>query len=958
MLENGMIHDRYEVVVVGGGIGGLTAAALLANKGLQVLVVEQHYIPGGCCTTLRRKDVSFDIGAALLYGFGEKGYNPHRYVMNELEEEIDMIRHDSIFRVNFDQRQVTFWLDFERYFQELVAAFPHEEKGLRALYRRLEKFYRAVIVNKTPAPPSEIHWADAMKGFFRAPLGTMQLGMFLFKNTRSILEKYISDPDVIGFFNVLMATMFCCTTAELPVLLSSIIIMDSHVGGAYYPVGSPQTLPNKLERALERKGGQVLYRHLVEEIIIEGRTAKGVRLDDGTVIRADHVVSDATVWNLYGNLIKPEHIKPERIKWAQSFVPTFSVLMLYIGVDKEAIPEDTRPIEFYVADWHNLDSPNMILYIPSLDDPSICPPDAHSMTLAFASGSSMEGREWPRPGDPSYQSEGYYEDKKKAAEKALDHLEVHFPNLRKHIRVLEVGTPATVERFTLRKKGCVGGPKQMMGQEMLRRLKARSEWKNLYLCGDSTVLGEGVVAVTSSAVGAANMVLRDRGRKEYRPQEHSRQFINLVKGRERTPLPPLNEPVSAANAGRLAQECQLCENPGCKKSCPAGIDVLNFVRRIEAGNFAGAARAVREMNPLAEICGRVCPSERFCEKECNRHDFSQYPTRIRELHGWVAVEAGAEGWSREVGPLHVRTIAVVGGGPAGLTCAHYLARLGYQVDIYEQRQKPGGMISHAIPDFRLPNEVVQRELDGMMLPNMRFKFGRSLGKEILIGNLLSSSEAVFLAPGLGSGRILNLPGREDAEIVDALSLLGAFREQGRAQVKNRVLVIGGGSVAADAALTARKSGAARVTLVCLEKPEEMPALPGEVTELKKQGVEINYCWGPRSFLTANKLSFVACRSVFDSEGKFCPVYDESQSTEIEFDQVVMAVGQAVEPGLAAYLKEEFGGSGRLEVDEATQEVKGRPGVYAGGDIVRGAGTVVQAVADGRRAARAIALQLL
>jgi len=172
-------------------------------------------------------------------------------------------------------------------------------------------------------------------------------------------------------------------------------------------------------------------------------------------------------------------------------------------------------------------------------------------------------------------------------------------------------------------------------------------------------------------------------------------------------------------------------------------------------------------------------------------------------------------------------------------------------------------------------------------------------------------------------------------------------------VGKRVLVIGGGSVASDAALVAKGSGAEGICLVCLEKEGEMPALESEVAELKRQGVEIHAGWGPKGFVSATRMEFRRCMSVVDDQGLFSPCYDESESMVKDFDEVIWAVGQTAESGLARYLEEEFGGEGLIEVNRETMEVQGRPGVFAGGDIVRGAGTVVEAVADGRKAAMAM-----
>jgi NADPH-dependent glutamate synthase beta subunit-like oxidoreductase len=267
------------------------------------------------------------------------------------------------------------------------------------------------------------------------------------------------------------------------------------------------------------------------------------------------------------------------------------------------------------------------------------------------------------------------------------------------------------------------------------------------------------------------------------------------------------------------------------------------------------------------------------------------------------------------------------------------------------------MLSLAIPTFRLPPEMVDREIQGLTYPSMQFRFGQALGRDYGVRDLEREHDAVFLSPGLWSGRTLGLPGADHAAITDALALLTSFREKGKVKVKSRVLVIGGGSVAADAAMTCRVSGAEQVTMVCLEQESEMPALPGEVQGLRQQGVEILNGWGPREFLSGSRMAFRCCVSVFDENRVFAPSYDESRVMEREFDQVVLAVGQTPEPQLARTLEKEFGRSDRIEVDPVSLQVRGRGGVFAGGDIVRGAGTVVQAVADGRRAARAIDARL-
>ena len=946
MLKNAVIKDRYDVVVVGSGIGGLTAAALLAKKGINTLLIEQHYIPGGCCTAFRRHDITFDIGATLFFGWGEGGLSPHRFVMNELEEEIDIIPRDPVYRMHLLGKELNFWRDFECFFNELADIFPNQKNELRALYKYLYDLYDDVFSkNEMVVPPTEM----PENAEFTV---SEQLIPLLSENAENLVKKFITDPEGIAFFDMFARTFTYCSLRESPASSVPAFIIV-HEGGAFYPSGSPQMLPNKLERAFERYGGQVLYRHLVDEILIDKGKAYGVRLAEGTEIMADRVISDATIWNLYGKLVRPTHIKPERMEWAQSFVPTHGNLMLYIGVDAEAIPVGTRGNEIFIEDIYDEAGHGIMVYVSSQVDPTICPPGTHSLTVV-----SVSRMQWPRPSDPAYKSEEYKRLKEQLAEKVIDRVEKYLPNLRKHIKVLEIATPSTIERFTLKNWGNVGGPRQIIGQDMLNRLPARSEWENLYLCGDSTVMGIGVPSTTISGVGAANMVLRDLGMEEYKPRPFARQYINLIEGKPWTPVPDPSEPITPASAMRLARECQHCEEAGCIKACPAGIDLVGFARRVEAGNFAGAVRSMREMNPLAEICGNICLAERLCEKECNRLEFSDQPVRIADLQAWVCGQVSkSEGWDRRVPDHNGLRVAVVGAGPAGLTCAHFLARLGYGVDIMEKAKKAGGMLAHAIPAFRMPEDIVEREIDGLSLPGMNFLFGKALGKDFTVAGLEKGYDAVFIAPGLWSGRQLDLPGMDGVEVTDALTLLTSYREKGKAKVGENVLVIGGGSVAADAAIVAKDCGAAKVTLVCLEAREEMPALASEIDEMNSKKIRIENCWGPKGVTSKSKISFMYCTSVFDDRGQFCPVFDDSKTMELDFDQLIMAVGQTTEPALAKHLKKALGKEGLIEVDEDTMQVKGRPGLYAGGDIVRGAGTVVEAVADGRKAAMAIDYQV-
>jgi len=955
IINNTILKSKYDVIVVGAGIGGITAGALLAKKGLDVLVIEQHYLPGGVCSSIKRKGIAMDAGAALLFGWGGSEGSPHRFVMNILEEEIDMIPHEALYKMHFGEKSVTFYRDFEKYFKELNAAFPGREEQFRGFYKHCFKVF--ADVNKTPMPmsPDTIPRSLGLKMLLKHPRSTMRMPGYMNTSMKEVLDKYVQDPMVEGLFDLLIASCYCTTVEETPLLLASAIVCETHGGGAYYPSGSPQMLPNKLESAFERYGGQILYRHYVDEIMLKDNTAFGVRLANGAEILSDRVISDATVWNLYGKLIKPENIKPERLEWAQNFVPTFGACILYIGVKAAAIPEGTHHIEAFIGDLRNLKDNNYFVYIPSIDDHSICPEGTHSVTILCSAGDVK----WPRPWEPEYQSDWYRKEKEKIAKKALDVVEKHFPDFRKNIITMDIATPSTTERFTLKNWGNIGGPKQSLGQHIMKRLGARSEFNNLYCVGDSTTMGEGIVSVTSSAVGAANMILEDLKMDIFLPKKFKKQYVNFVEGQPRKPLPPKDEPITEETAKILAIECQWCEDPKCMTKCPAEIDILNFVRRIEAGNYLGSAQAMREMNPLSEICGYVCPSENLCESECTRKEYADGPVRIRDLQAWVCEQADKKGWKRTETKNNGKKIAIVGAGPAGLSCTYYLTQLGYNVDLFEKEEKVGGTITAVIPKFRLPEEVLDREFSEIISsPSVNMKYNSELGEDVTLESLKENYDSIFIGVGLGKGRTLDIPGIDKTDAIDALTFLKNFRNDSLGKVEGKILVIGGGSVAADAAMVAKKSGADKVTMVCLESEDEMPCLKSELDELQHEGIEICNSFGPKEFQTGKKNTLVckSCTSVFDKDGAFCPAYDESKTQKINFDKVILAVGQQVPTKLSEYLEKEIG-TKRISVDDETKLIANQTKIYAGGDIIRGAGTIVEAVADGRKAATAIHLAL-
>lgn len=626
------LRDQYDVIVVGAGLGGMACASLLAKRGVSVLMIDQQDKPGGSCTSFRREGVTFDVGTAMLYGFGEHGFKPFRFLLNELEEPIEMISHNPLARMTFEGKPIIFWPDVEQYLQELDRIFPNEKGNLRLFYHDLNIMYDNIVIqNEVIVPPSEFSSKQIMRSIKSGPIRGLQMLKLLNTSTLSLLEKYFHDPEIINFFDKLCSAYCYCSAEEMPGVLAATLFLDNHVGGVYYPAGGAQMLPNKIEKAFERYGGEMLYCTYVEEILITDGKACGVLLQDGTEIKADRVVANATVWNLYGKLVKPEHIQPKRLAWAQNLEPTYPSMTLYMVVDRNAFPEDIFPWEVFIENRAVIDSSDLTLYLNALVDETLCPPGKLVIT---AIAPNME--KWPAPGSPEYTSKKYKTQKRAQADLMLDQVEKHFPGFRNHIETLIVATPTTIERYLLKNWGAVGGPLNKIGQEMLKRLHARSEWKNLYVCGDSTVMGTGAPATLVSGVGAANVVLRDMHLPDYDTRDFSRQYVEIVQTPYKRPVMLGNEAITDNDAWLAASQCQWCENPACVRSCPAGFDIPALMRRMEAQNYAGAWRERNRVDPGGHACDEHCPVKNLCEQRCYRRSYADEPVRIGDLMRWLS----------------------------------------------------------------------------------------------------------------------------------------------------------------------------------------------------------------------------------------------------------------------------------------------------------------------------------
>lgn len=608
---------KYDAIIIGGGLAGLTAASLLAKSGLRIAVIEKSYNPGGSCGVFKRGQVTFDQGSAMLYGFGEKGFNAHRFVFNCLEEPIDMIRHDLLYSVNYQGRRIRFWPDVDRFADELSELFPKEKKNIHRFYSDMQRMYHDVMVdNPSYTTADETDPKLAMRSMKQHPGSYARFLSYLNMSAKTLLRKYFRDPEIFNFFDKLTSTYCYATVEEAPAVLAAVMFVDNHVGGSYYPAGSTLFLPGKLEKAIEENGGDMFLESEAVEILFEGKKPAGVRLDDGRSLFARDLIYSGTVWNLYAKLIPTSQSLRERRNWAAKQVPTYPSVVLYTVVDKDVIPLDTAPIEMLVGNPDTLDESEITAYILSIDDRTLCGEDEHTV---IAIGPSFA--DWPQADEAAYLAK-----KQEETERVIAVLEKRFPGFRQHIRSSELASPRTIERYTMKNGGAVAGPKQMLGQHMFKRLHTRTEWDNLYCCGESTVMGTGTPTVTTSGISAANALLKKLGREQYVYREGRPDFVRLVEKPFTADRLYADVPEPQKHIMKEAMRCRLCEHPACSEGTET--DIRGIMRRVAVGNFVGARKAWEQ----APVAGDQL---KHCEDRCIQGCDDKRPVAIRDIVSYI-----------------------------------------------------------------------------------------------------------------------------------------------------------------------------------------------------------------------------------------------------------------------------------------------------------------------------------
>ncbi len=393
----------------------------------------------------------------------------------------------------------------------------------------------------------------------------------------------------------------------------------------------------------------------------------------------------------------------------------------------------------------------------------------------------------------------------------------------------------------------------------------------------------------------------------------------------------------------------------CKTNCPAHIAVQGYLKLAGMGRYDEALALIKKENPFPAVCGAVCA--RFCEQVCTRGDVDE-PVAIDEVKKFLAYREIAEK-DRYVPEKKFdkgKKIAVIGAGPAGLSCAYYLAVLGHDVTVFEQEKKPGGMMVYGIPNFRLEKNVVEAEIDVLRQLGVEIKCGVKVGEDVMLDDLRAQGfKGFYIAIGAQGGRKLGVPGEDESkDVISGIDFLRSVANGENETLPKKVVVIGGGNVAVDVARTALRQGAEDITMLCLEQRDEMPAADDEVEETEAEGIQVECGWGPKEIVVkGGKVSSIImkrCTQVKDANGRFNPQYDENDTMEIPCGAVLAAIGQSIQWGkLLDGSKVVVGRGGRAEADSWTYQTA-QPDVFVGGDVYTGPRFLIDAIAAGKEGA--------
>ena len=400
----------------------------------------------------------------------------------------------------------------------------------------------------------------------------------------------------------------------------------------------------------------------------------------------------------------------------------------------------------------------------------------------------------------------------------------------------------------------------------------------------------------------------------------------------------------------------------CKTACPAHIAVQGYLKLAAQGKYTEALALIKKNNPFPAVCGHIC--NRRCEDACTRGNIDQ-AVAIDEVKKFIA-RKDMDAEHRYIPPKVIpkvegefsEKIAIIGAGPAGLSCAYYLAEKGYRPVVFEKNDQPGGMLRYGIPSFKLEKQVIDAEIEILRLMGVEIRCGVEVGKDITIPQLREEGyKAFYIAIGCQGGRKANIPGEDSVDVMTAVDFLRTVGGNEAYPVEGKTVVVGGGNVAIDVARTASRCGAESVNMLCLEPREKMPASREEIAEAEEEGITIQCGWGPKEIHTENGrvtgITFKRCVSVWDETGRFNPQYDENDTITLPCSRVFLSIGQSIQwGGLLEGSQVQLGRGNGAVADGLTYQTA-EPDIFVGGDVYTGPKFAIDAIAAGKQGAISI-----
>ncbi|MEB3230357.1 MAG: carotenoid isomerase [Leptolyngbyaceae bacterium] len=502
------LRQPLDAIVIGAGIGGLVTATQLAAKGAKVLVLERYLIPGGSAGWFERQGYRFDVGASMIFGFGDRG------TTNLLTRALDAV--GMTLETIPDPVQIHYHLpqdltlkvhqDYGNFLQELTTRFPHEAKGIRQFYDECWRVFDC-LNRMELLSLEEVGYLTRM--FVQHPLACLKLASYLPKNVGAIARQYISDPELLRFIDMECYCWSVVPAAKTPMINAGMVFSDRHYGGVRYPKGGVGQIAAALADGLGKCGGQIQYKSRVTKILLQQGRAVGVQLANGQQYFAQRIISNSTRWDTFDHLINSQQLPGQSLptkekKWRSRYQKSPSFLSLHLGVNADVIPPDTECHHIILDNWHKMEDAYGTLFvsIPTLLDPDLAPENRHIFHVFTPS--------WMA--DWTGLSTSEYREKKEAIATQLIHrLDAIFPGLSHAVDYQEIGTPRTHRRFLGRIDGTYGPipARQLMG--LLGMPFNRTAIKGLYCVGDSTFPGQGLNAVAFSGFACAHRVGVDLG---------------------------------------------------------------------------------------------------------------------------------------------------------------------------------------------------------------------------------------------------------------------------------------------------------------------------------------------------------------------------------------------------------------------------------------------------------------